>query len=91
MVSNDPDVIYFTSIESALSYLDNTTTHVFVSGGGEIYKALIEQADVIHLSVIHKHISGDVFFPAVPQSLQQTFEQSVRSNIDYKDQIGAKG
>ncbi|HDY7540594.1 TPA: trimethoprim-resistant dihydrofolate reductase DfrA [Vibrio vulnificus] len=90
MVSNDPDVIYFTSIESALSYLDNTTTHVFVSGGGEIYKALIEQADVIHLSVIHKHISGDVFFPSVPQSFKKTFEQSFSSNIDYTYQIWAK-
>ncbi|MDF5336412.1 DfrA family trimethoprim-resistant dihydrofolate reductase, partial [Vibrio parahaemolyticus] len=52
---------------------------------------LIEQADVIHLSVIHKHISGDVFFPSVPQSFKQTFEQSFSSNIDYTYQIWAKG
>ncbi|MBW7411676.1 dihydrofolate reductase, partial [Escherichia coli] len=87
----DPDVVYFASVESALAYLNNATAHIFVSGGGEIYKALIDQADVIHLSVIHKHISGDVFFPPVPQGFKQTFEQSFSSNIDYTYQIWAKG
>ncbi|MCV5388050.1 DfrA family trimethoprim-resistant dihydrofolate reductase, partial [Escherichia coli] len=38
-----------------------------------------------------KHISGDVFFPSVPQSFKQTFEQSFSSNIDYTYQIWAKG
>ncbi|MCS5480975.1 MULTISPECIES: trimethoprim-resistant dihydrofolate reductase DfrA6 [Bacteria] len=91
IISNDPDVVYFASVESALAYLNNATAHIFVSGGGEIYEALIDQADVIHLSVIHKHISGDVFFPPVPQGFKQTFEQSFSSNIDYTYQIWAKG
>ncbi len=90
IISNDPDVVYFASFESALAYLNNVTAHVFVSGGGEIYRALIDQADVIHLSVIHMHTSGDVFFPPVPQSFKQTFEQSFSSNIDYTYQIWTK-
>ncbi len=85
--SDNSDVIYFTSIESALAYLNEITEHVFVSGGGEIYKALIERADIIHLSVIHKSISGDVFFPSIPENFEQIFEQQFNSNIDYTYQI----
>ena len=89
--TNDEGVMVFSSIQDALINLEEITDHVIVSGGGEIYEALIDQADVIHLSVIHKHISGDVFFPPVPQGFKQTFEQSFSSNIDYTYQIWAKG
>jgi len=85
--SNDPDVVYFTSVDSALDYLRGVTDNVFVSGGGEIYKALIDQVDVIHLSVVHKHIPGDVFFPQVPKGFKKVFEQGFSSNIDYTYQI----
>ncbi|MCE0492775.1 trimethoprim-resistant dihydrofolate reductase DfrA [Vibrio salinus] len=91
ITSDDTDVLYFTSIESALEYLDQSTEHIFVSGGGEIYKALIEQADTVHLSVIHKKISGDVFFPELPNSMQPVFEQHFSSNVDYTYQIWQKG
>ena len=91
ITSSEPDVFYFTSIEFALAYLTQVTEHVFVSGGGEIYKALVDQADTVHLSVIHSDISGDVLFPSLPDSFNQVFEQKFNSNIDYTYQIWLKG
>ncbi len=90
ITSDDPDVIYFTSIESALNHLEQNTQHAFVAGGGEIYKSLIDQADTVHLSIIHKDILGDVVFPELPNHLTQVFEQHFSSNIDYTYQIWQK-
>jgi len=91
--SEDSDVFYFSSIENALSTLKNVTDHVFVSGGGEIYKALINRAETLHISTIHTDtdIEGDVFFPAVPKYFHKVFEQRFSSNLDYTYRIWQKG
>ena len=89
--SNDPDVIYFNSIEAALKQLEEITDHVIVSGGGEIYRALIPQVETVHLSTIHQHVEGDVTFPSLPADLKPVFEQRFSSNIDYTYRIWQKG
>ncbi|WP_440903691.1 trimethoprim-resistant dihydrofolate reductase DfrA [Catenovulum sp. SX2] len=85
--SNDPDVMYFTSTEKALEHLQTITDHVFVSGGGEIYKMLLPQVETIHLSTIHKNVAGDIYFPELPAGFSLVFEQKFSSNIDYTYQI----
>ncbi len=85
--STDPDVIYCNSIESALNQLREVTEHVIVSGGGQIYKALMPQVETVHLSTIHQHVDGDVTFPALSDNLQMVFEQRFSSNVDYTYQI----
>ncbi|MCP4321132.1 MAG: trimethoprim-resistant dihydrofolate reductase DfrA [Alteromonadales bacterium] len=89
--SEDKDVFYFSSIDNALSTLKNITDHVFVSGGGEIYKALINRAETLHISTVHNEIEGDVFFPQVPNGYNVVFEQSFSSNLDYTYRIWQKG
>lgn len=89
--SDDQDVQYFSSVDKALSHLENITDHAFVSGGGEIYKALINSAETLHISTIHCNIAGDVFFPAVPSGYQKVFEQCFSSNLDYTYSIWQKG
>jgi len=87
LTSTDPDVIYCSSIESALNQLQAVTDHMIVSGGGQIYKALMPQVETIHLSTIHQHVDGDVTFPELPDDFQMAFEQRFNSNIDYTYQI----
>ncbi|PKH06810.1 trimethoprim-resistant dihydrofolate reductase DfrA [Moritella sp. Urea-trap-13] len=89
--SDDKDVFYFSSIDNALSTLKNVTDHAFVSGGGEIYKALVNSADTLHISTVHKEIDGDVFFPKIPSRYRKVFEQSFSSNLDYTYRIWQKG
>jgi len=91
MKSDDKDVFYFSSIDNALSTLKNITDHVFVSGGGEIYKALISRAETLHISTVHNEIEGDVFFPQIPDGYHKVFEQGFSSNIDYTYRIWQKG
>lgn len=88
--SDDPDIIYYTSTKAALDDLKAHTDHVFVSGGGEIYKAMLPLVETVHLSRIHSHITGDVYFPALPANFTKVFEQSFKSNIDYTYEIWQK-
>ena len=87
MNSDDKDVFYFSSINNALSTLKNVTDHAFVSGGGEIYKALINRAETLHISTVHTEIEGDVFFPKVPDGYHEVFRQYFSSNLDYTYRI----
>lgn len=40
----------------------------FVIGGGEIYKQAMPMADKILLTRVHASLSGDTFFPELPES-----------------------
>jgi dihydrofolate reductase len=53
------------SPEAALG-LAGSGTEVFICGGGEIYRQFLTMADRIYLTVIHRKIAGDVFFPEIP-------------------------
>ena len=88
--SDEKDVLYFTSTEKALGKLANITDHLFVSGGGEIYKQMLEQAATVHLSRVHVTVPGDIFFPKIPETYSKVFEQFFESNQNYTYQIWQK-
>jgi len=85
------EILVFSSIDEALNELPNVTDHVFVSGGGQIYQALISQVSTLHISTIHTEVDGDVFFPAIPGEFKPVFTQRFKSNIDYTYQIWRRG
>lgn len=87
---NNENVKVFSSIESALAELPRYTNHLMVSGGGEIYKTLIEQVDTLHISTIDIDAEGDIAFPQIPDTFKLVFEQEFESNINYKYQIWQK-
>ena len=89
-IAETDNVLVFSSIEGALEDLSKRTPHVIVAGGGEIFKALITQADTLHLSIIHTQVTGDVCFPEVPGDYTVVFEQFFESNINYTYQIWQK-
>lgn len=80
----------FASIDEAMLFLSNTTDHIFVSGGGQIYHSLIERSDTLHLSTINKEVEGDVSFPSIPKCFELVFEQNFESNINYTYQVWRK-
>ncbi|HHG2000067.1 TPA: dihydrofolate reductase, partial [Klebsiella pneumoniae] len=89
--SSDENVLVFPSIDEALNHLKTITDHVIVSGGGEIYKSLIDKADTLHISTIDIEPEGDVYFPEIPGSFRPVFSQDFVSNINYSYQIWQKG
>lgn len=36
---------------------------VFIAGGGQVYEQALPLADEIHLTILHRQIEGDIFFP----------------------------
>ena len=87
MQSVDGELLFFTSINDALESLKSRTEHVFVSGGGQIYKAMLPVATTVHLSRVHVQIDGDICFPQLPADFSKVFEQEFESNLNYTYQI----
>lgn len=87
----DEDLSFFNSIDMAIKYLSDKTDYVIISGGGQIYNEMISIVDVIHLSVIHCEVEGNVFFPAIPEEFKMVFSQDFTSNINYTYQIWTRG
>lgn len=83
-------VLTYNSIDAALAGLPQYTDHLFVAGGGEIYKNTINLVDTIHLSTIHTEVEGDIVFPTMPNNFNKVFEQYYSSNIDYTYRIWQK-
>jgi dihydrofolate reductase len=57
-----PDVVVLHDLNQAL---DGLKDDVMVIGGGEIYKQMMDLADVLHITHVHKDIEGDTFFPEI--------------------------
>ncbi len=55
--------ILATSLEEAIKKAGEIDSHIFVIGGGEIYKQAIPFTDVLHLTIVESNTEGDVFFP----------------------------
>lgn len=53
------DVVH--SLEDALTY----DGHLYVAGGGEIYRQALPYADHLELTEVHQSPDGDVTFPAI--------------------------
>src|SRR5262245_14200046 len=85
--SDDENVLFFKSIESALSELQKLTPHVFVLGGGEVFASVLHKADIIHHSIIHTTVRGDVYFPSIPKEFVKVFDQYFESNENYTYEI----
>ena len=66
---NDPQVKIKSSLKSILEDLKDKDEEVFIIGGGEIFKQVMESGlvDKIYLTKINKYVEGaDTFFPQIP-------------------------
>nr|AQS26653.1 aminoglycoside adenyltransferase [Escherichia coli] len=88
--SDNENVRDLSSIKDALTNKENNGS-CHVSGGGEIYKSLIDQVDTLHISTIDIEPEGDVYFREIPSNFRPVFTQDFASNINYSYQIWQKG
>lgn len=86
-IPDQDNVIVYSSIDGALAELAKITDHAFIAGGGQIYKSLIDKAEILHLSTVHMEAEGDVYFPEIPKSFTKIFSQYFESNINYTYEI----
>ena len=74
-----PGVSNITSLQS-LDSLD-TDKVIWIAGGGEVYKQMLERCEEIYLTRVHKIIEGDAFFPKFEG--QYYLSSTIDSNDDY--------
>jgi dihydrofolate reductase len=56
---------------------------VFICGGEEVFSETIDLADRIYLTIIHKQVEGDAFFPDIPQFFEEVERRRVDDDIPY--------
>ncbi|HEX9504310.1 MAG TPA: dihydrofolate reductase [Patescibacteria group bacterium] len=61
-------VLVYHSIEEALEALKDND-EVMVAGGGQIFSQVMDKADKLILTEVHKEVDGDVFFPKVDRNI----------------------
>ena len=54
----------YVTIDAALQALADRS-QVFVIGGATLYQAMLDSADELYLTLIHRDFPGDTFFPAL--------------------------
>ena len=68
VISRDPglkisDSYTFTSVDDAIQFAkDRNETELCIVGGGDIFKQTLHLAEIIHLTIVHTEIEGDVYF-----------------------------
>lgn len=51
---------------------------VFIIGGANIYQQCLVKADYIYLTIIDREITGDTFFPDIPENFQLQSSQKIQ-------------
>lgn len=85
VVSSKPDFIASgATVIPSLNYLP-LKKKIFVIGGGEIYRQMIDFADVIHMTQVHIDIpDADSFFPRIELTDWKIVDTIDSSNAAYK-------
>lgn len=73
----------FESIADAISYFKkNNYEKVFVIGGGEIYRQVMDLADELIITEIHESHEGDTFFPDYRDNVGNIWKEVSRDDRD---------
>ena len=63
------DVVVVNSYKDALFVASQTDCkEVFLIGGGELFKEVIDKSNRIYITRVHTIVEGDVFFPEIDQA-----------------------
>jgi dihydrofolate reductase len=54
---------------------------VFICGGGELYREALPLASRIYLTVVHREVAGDTFFPEIPDEFSETAREDRTENM----------
>jgi len=76
-----PGIETYAAIDAALAALANEQ-RVFVIGGGEIYAQLLDNADELYLTHVHRDVTADAFFPPFEHLIGTRFREIFRDDRD---------
>ena len=64
------------SVEEAIQLVAHESDQLMIIGGAELYRQVIDQADVLEVTRIHDRFEGDTFFPEVDPSAWQSVTET---------------
>lgn len=67
------------TLTEALALLEGEE-RVFIIGGGSLYAQVLDRADELYLTLVHRTVDGDVFFPPYEHLLGTLFTETVRES-----------
>lgn len=76
---NDKDVKTCRSVDEALTEAAGYDL-VFVIGGGEIYRKMIDVVNLLYITEIHKEFEGDTYFPEYRSHINTVWEEVWRDD-----------
>ena len=63
---NDERVIVFYNLDELLRFIKEKSSEKFyIIGGGEIYKLFLPLVETLNISLVHRVVEGDTFFPVI--------------------------
>ena len=72
-----PGVRVVATLDEALKLCEGKTDEAFIIGGAELWRAAWAKIDRIYLTVIHKDVEGDTYFPE--------FDTKAYKEIEHED------
>lgn len=78
--------LVFADIDAALAHCQDHE-EVFVIGGAELYRALLDRADCLYLTCIDQDFVGDTFFPEIDAKAWREVESEAIDNdptVDFR-------
>lgn len=84
--SNKENIV-FTTQENLSNIIENQKKkwgeRVFIIGGSDIYRYFLDKCCKLHITIVHKEVDGDTYFPYSLQDITRTygFELSHYGNI----------
>lgn len=56
---------------------------VFICGGEEVFRETLSIVDRIYLTIIHRNVEGDTYFPVIPKDFVEVERHEVRDVMPY--------
>ena len=77
-----PGAVVVPTIEAAVNYAkERGEEELFVIGGGEIYKQMLNMTDEILYTKVHQSFAADTFFPAIdPEVWKETWREEHKAD-----------
>ena len=76
-----PGMEWYGNTEDLLASLASEP-RVFIIGGAALYAAFLERADELYLTLLHRDVEGDTFFPPYEHLLGPFFHEASREDHD---------
>lgn len=89
VVNSLEEALRLVSLEQGKEFEENQDeVEVFIIGGGEIYKQVMDKAQKLYITEIHQDFEGDTLFPEIDKKKweeisRENFETDGKNNIPY--------